>query len=575
MNIVTYKPLKSVWLKASVIGSFWASVEIILGSFLHNLKVPLSGTMLSFISVYLLVSFLQVWKDKGLVLRAGLICALMKSISPSALIIGPMVGIFTEALLLEFFILIFGTNLLGYIVGGAFAVLSALLHKIASLIIMYGFDFVKILNALYQFTVKQIHLVDPDPIHLVMLITIIYLATGILAAVAGYFTGEKYLAGRKRFSINAEINVEYNNKNPFETQSHGYSVFNLFLNIFALITSLLIINSELNVLFWLAPFIYVLYCVLHYKSSLNRLNKISLWLQFIVITAIAAFLWNSISGKSFFSLTGLTAGLRMISRAVVVILGFAAISIELRNPVIKSVLYRKGFASLYQSLNLSFSALGSIISSLPKSGSLLRQTRAIIPGILSQAEKLLSIFEKENLNRSPIIMITGDIHQGKTTFLKKVYDGLAKEKIRMAGFLSLGKDRNGERVSFDIFDIRTATTTELCTKIPAPDRIRYGSYYFNPAGLEKGYDILDIKNLTGTDLVIIDEIGPLELNNNGWNKAIESLCNNSSILQVWVVRRSLSEQVIRKWKTGDVSIFDIRTDTTDNVIRYVKEILES
>ena len=121
MQIIPGKPLSQKWLKAAVIGSIWASVEIILCSFLRNLKIPFSGMILSFISVWLLISFLQLWKENSIILRAGIICALMKSISPSALILGPMIGIITEAILIELFIFIFGKNLFGYMIGGAFA----------------------------------------------------------------------------------------------------------------------------------------------------------------------------------------------------------------------------------------------------------------------------------------------------------------------------------------------------------------------------------------------------------------------------------------------------------------------
>lgn len=34
------------WLLAAIIGSIWASIEIIIGSFLHNLRLPMTGIML-------------------------------------------------------------------------------------------------------------------------------------------------------------------------------------------------------------------------------------------------------------------------------------------------------------------------------------------------------------------------------------------------------------------------------------------------------------------------------------------------------------------------------------------------
>ena len=196
METIIYKPLNSIWLKASVVGSIWASIEIILGSFLHNLKIPLSGMILSFIGVWILIAFLQVWKENGLVWRAGIICALMKSVSPSALILGPMIGIFTEAILIELFIFVFGKNLMGYLFGGAFAVLSTILHKLVSLLILYGFDFVKILSDLYSYAVKQIDLAQLSPIYLIAFIAAIYIFTGMVGAVAGYITGSKYLKTR-------------------------------------------------------------------------------------------------------------------------------------------------------------------------------------------------------------------------------------------------------------------------------------------------------------------------------------------------------------------------------------------
>lgn len=70
------------WIKASVLTGLWAGVEIIAGSFLHNLKIPFSGTFLTLISIILVIGFFQIWPKYGIIWRAGLITALMKSISP-------------------------------------------------------------------------------------------------------------------------------------------------------------------------------------------------------------------------------------------------------------------------------------------------------------------------------------------------------------------------------------------------------------------------------------------------------------------------------------------------------------
>jgi hypothetical protein len=138
------KKINNTWLKAAVIGSLWGSIEIIIGSFFHNLKIPMAGTVLASFGIILISAFAQIWKEKGLFWRAGLICAIMKSISPSAVLIGPMTGIFMEALLFEFSLVLFGRNFFGYLIGGILALYSVLFHKITALIIIYGFDLVRI-----------------------------------------------------------------------------------------------------------------------------------------------------------------------------------------------------------------------------------------------------------------------------------------------------------------------------------------------------------------------------------------------------------------------------------------------
>src|SRR4030043_1640306 len=113
--------LSEKWIKAAITGTIWAASEIVLGSFLHNLKVPFSGNVLTAIGIIILTSISYIWTEKGLIWRAGLICALMKTLSPSAVIFGPMIAIFSEALLLEFSVRLLGRTLAGYLIGAMLA----------------------------------------------------------------------------------------------------------------------------------------------------------------------------------------------------------------------------------------------------------------------------------------------------------------------------------------------------------------------------------------------------------------------------------------------------------------------
>jgi nucleoside-triphosphatase THEP1 len=293
----------------------------------------------------------------------------------------------------------------------------------------------------------------------------------------------------------------------------------------------------------------------------------------LVITFAAAFLWNGFSGGAFFSKDGLIVGLKMNARAIIMVIGFASISVELRNPLIKSILYQRGFASLYQSLSLSFSALPFFISNFPKQEKGKGIPRIKFLNLFSQAEVLLRIFEKEYQRKPQVVIITGNIREGKTTFAQEIISDLLKRKIKLAGFLSFGIDSNGQRTGFNLFDLESSESIELCSDIKTENRLQLGKYFFNEAALMRGNEILSIANLSDKQLVVIDEIGPLELSGRGWGSSIENITRTIAIPHLWIVRKSLVKNIIRRWNVGNAYIFDISENTTMEVENKLIEII--
>ncbi len=569
MDVSTPKPLDDLWIKAAVVGSLWASVEIILGSFLHNLKAPMSGTALSFISVYLLVAFAQVWGRRGLIWRAGLICALMKSISPSALIFGPMVGIFTEAVLLEIFLLLLGRNMAGFLVGGAFAVFSTILHKAVSLLILYGFDLINILEALYQFAAKQLRIEGFGPFDLLSVIAVIYLVTGTIAAALGMRAGKRYLHRRAADATAWDVSLAA--KNPLFAQSakQPYSLLFLLGNVLAVIAGLYLINFNFYLPATLFSAAYIGFVTWRYPSAMRHFRKTYLWMQFLLLTLVASFLWNGISRGVFFSMEGLVIGLKMTGRAILIITGFAAVGVELRNPVIRSILYDRHLSELYQALSLAFSVLPHILSSRPKSRELLHKETFSFQYLFRQAEGLLQFLENEHLRRPAVFVVTGAVRQGKTSFVKALVVRLKAAGLRVGGFLAPGIHEGGERVGFHLLDIQSGEATPLCTTEPLQGALRMGNYYFHDAGTAKGQELLSGPSTANKDLIVIDELGPLELGNRGWSEAVEALVHASTIPQLWVVRRPLVEKMLKKWNIGKTFIIDIGADTLEAAIQAI------
>ena len=559
--------ISDVWLKASVVGSLWASVEIILGSFFHNLRIPFAGTILAMNSVALMVAFHQVWKVKGLFWRAGLICALMKSISPSAILLGPMTGIFTEAMLMEIAVRTLGPNIIGYIIGGAMALSSAIVHKIINLLLYYGFDFVTVLINLYEYAVRQIGYPDLKPQTAIWFLLSIYVLLGVISSIFGFSIGRKAVkspAENKQYGM-ISLNT---GKKLFELgQGQKFSVKALFLHIFAVAVCLVLINSFSFELGFVFIALYVGFCIYYYKRSLRHLKRPFFWVQVVVLTMLATIFFNGFQSGNFFDQEGLMVGIKMNIRAILILVGFSAISVELRNPVVKSVLYRRGFSQLYLSVGLAFSALPSVVGQFAKPKQFLRKPFHTLSSVLLQANQMFVVF-KQSMNKPKVFILTGDRHEGKTTFATGLAEALEKRGINAGGFVAPGKFEDNRRSEFDILDLITGTRKPLCS-INNRDGDQIGPFRFYSDGQKFGNQLLSVENLKNTDVIFIDEIGPLEMKGQGWALAIDKLMDVPGQTHIWIIRKTLVEQAIQKWGLMGVQVFDVGRDTVEDVLDVV------
>ncbi len=397
MNERVEKPihLDSVWLKAAVVGGLWATVEIIIGSFFHNLRIPFAGSVLAMNGTILMVAFYQMWPIKGLIWRAGLICALMKSISPSAVILGPMIGIILEALILEIFIRLFGNNLISLSIAGALSVSSALFHKIGSLLILYGFNIVNIYVDIFHFFAKQVRIDNADPRVLILMVLITYTVIGITAAIIGFYIGKRSVL--QEFENKGYYPEQIANQNILSIDPwQKFSIFLFLIHIIIIPAGLIMMNFIQ--LIYAVPFIlvYSLFCVYKYKRSLRRLLKPVFWGQLLFVLLIASINWKGISsGESVFELRGLAIGLEMIIRAVFVVVAFSSLSVELRNLKIRELLFKKGFDKIYLALGLSFAALPTMIEAMPKPKYFLRYPIRSFSAMMMQAKEWQKVFENK------------------------------------------------------------------------------------------------------------------------------------------------------------------------------------
>ncbi|MDP2722982.1 MAG: hypothetical protein Q8O72_09510 [Bacteroidales bacterium] len=389
------KTESDLWTKAAVVGGLWASVEIIVGSFLHNTRIPFAGSFLAVAGTILLIGFYQIWPQRGLIIRAGLITALMKSVSPSALILGPMTGIFMEAALVELVIVLLGANLPSYLLAGIMSVSSALFHKIISLIIVYGFDLLKVYINMINFALKQFRIKEAEPLEIFTALLIVYAIVGVMAGWMGTWVGKKALQmGRQKLDIPDK--AVSNNQEFFPMNSEfKTSTILLFTHLMAIPLGLFLLNyvGFYQGLTYVA--VYTLVFGFRYRKAMRRLRKPIFWMQLVLILLFSTFFWNI--GEQGFrpSMEGAQIGFEMMVRALFVIMAFTSLSVELRNQRVRDFLFRAGMGQFYQALGLAFGALPIMISLLPGSKEIMRSPLKSLLKPIVMADQWLEIFSNK------------------------------------------------------------------------------------------------------------------------------------------------------------------------------------
>jgi nucleoside-triphosphatase THEP1 len=184
---------------------------------------------------------------------------------------------------------------------------------------------------------------------------------------------------------------------------------------------------------------------------------------------------------------------------------------------------------------------------------------------------------------SRIVALTGELGSGKTTACGRLVTLARSRGLAVAGILSPARLAGGRKVGIDLVNIRSGERRPLGDGRSGDDlQIATGrgpltrGWRFSGEVLEWGSGILRsiLDDATPWDLLVIDEIGPLELERwEGWLVALEVLRSGGYRLAVPVVRPALLERLIEGIQ--DAPALDLQTYvlTGANRDRAAAEIL--
>jgi len=144
-------------------------------------------------------------------------------------------------------------------------------------------------------------------------------------------------------------------------------------------------------------------------------------------------------------------------------------------------------------------------------------------------------------------MLTGERGAGKTSLCRSLAVQARAQGWDVAGVISPALFKNGQKTGILVEDLRSGKRHPLASlQARGSYNLPVGKWYFNRSGLSWGEQV--IASSPPCDLLILDELGPLEFNQQGgWQAALQVLLGEDYQLALVVVRpelQQLAQQIV-------------------------------
>ncbi|MBE0712746.1 MAG: hypothetical protein IH583_10210 [Candidatus Aminicenantes bacterium] len=155
-----------------------------------------------------------------------------------------------------------------------------------------------------------------------------------------------------------------------------------------------------------------------------------------------------------------------------------------------------------------------------------------------------------------ILVLSGPVHGGKTTFLERSLARWASHGLAPDGFLSVAVTGARGATGYDLLELKTGRRRPYLRREGEPGVERIGPFFFVPSTLERARSI--IGEADPRELLIVDEVGPLELQGGGLWPVLREALSRPGLRCLLVVREEILKDVVAAIAPGVARIFDVR-----------------
>jgi nucleoside-triphosphatase len=163
------------------------------------------------------------------------------------------------------------------------------------------------------------------------------------------------------------------------------------------------------------------------------------------------------------------------------------------------------------------------------------------------------------------IILTGAPGIGKTTIVMDVAQKLKARGVRIGGVASREVRTNNVRIGFEFIDLATNDRDVLASVTGNGPRV--GKYFVNLTGCRFAAD--RVKNaLINSDVIICDEVGPMELKSNEFIDTVRYLLKTDKKAIV-VIHQKLEHPLIREFREKPNSLININIGNREKVAKIL------
>lgn len=174
-------------------------------------------------------------------------------------------------------------------------------------------------------------------------------------------------------------------------------------------------------------------------------------------------------------------------------------------------------------------------------------------------------------DESLLFLVTGSRGAGKTTFCSALVQAAREAGWKVAGILSPGVYEGTQRTAINAEDLRSGESRRLASR--SDDAPTPGSKHwrFDPAVLDWGNQVFQAS--ASSDLLVVDELGPLELERGvGWQAALSAIGDQQYAIGVIVIHAEMLGAALLRWPHANIVEVDTPEDSAHKAQTLARQL---